>query len=71
VDAALSVFAANLRRLRHEQSLTQDDLASRASMDASELRRFESARRDPGIRVLVRLARGLGVGPADLLEGID
>ncbi|HEY6781533.1 MAG TPA: helix-turn-helix transcriptional regulator [Thermoleophilaceae bacterium] len=68
---ALSVFAANLRRLRHERSLTQEDLASRATMDASELRRFESGRRDPGIRVLLRLSRGLEVRPADLLEGIE
>ena len=40
-------------------------------MDASELRRFEAARRDPGIRVLLRLSRGLDVRPADLLEGIE
>jgi transcriptional regulator with XRE-family HTH domain len=71
VDEALSVFAANLRRLRHERSLTQDDLAGRASMDPSELRRFEAARRDPGIRVLIRLSRGLEVRPADLLDGIE
>ncbi len=71
MDEALGVFAANLRRLRHERSLTQEDLASRAAMDASELRRFESARRDPGIRVLLRLSRGLEVRPADLLEGLE
>jgi transcriptional regulator with XRE-family HTH domain len=71
VDEVLGVFAANLRRMRNERSLTQDDLANLAAMDASELRRFEAARRDPGIRVLTRLSRGLGVKPSDLLDGIE
>jgi transcriptional regulator with XRE-family HTH domain len=71
VDEALGVFAANLRRFRLERSLTQEELAGRAAMDASELRRLESARRDPGIRVLLRLSRGLEVRPADLLEGLE
>ncbi len=57
--------------MRTERSLTQDDLADRAAMDASELRRFEAARRDPGLRVLTRLSRGLGVTPSDLLDGIE
>ena len=71
MDEVLGVFASNLRRMRNERSLTQDDLADLAAMDASELRRFEAARRDPGIRVLTRLSRGLGVKPSDLLDGIE
>ena len=70
MDEVLGVFAANLRHLRLERALTQDELADRAAMDASELRRFESARRDPGIRVLLRLSRGLDVTPSDLLKDI-
>lgn len=40
-------------------------------MDPSELRRIESARRDPGVRVLQRLSSGLEVRASDLLEGIE
>jgi len=39
-------------------------------MDPAEIRRIESARRDPGVRVVVRLAHGLGVQASDLLDGV-
>jgi transcriptional regulator with XRE-family HTH domain len=39
-------------------------------MDPAEIRRLEFARRDPGIRVVTRLARGLGIPPAELLKDI-
>ncbi|HEX2072017.1 MAG TPA: helix-turn-helix transcriptional regulator [Thermoleophilaceae bacterium] len=67
----LPKFAANVRRLRAEKGLTQDALAQGASMDPAEVRRIESGRRDPGVRVLSRVAAGLGVKPADLLDGIN
>jgi transcriptional regulator with XRE-family HTH domain len=70
VDDALARVAANLRRIREEQGMTQDALAEAASMDAAEIRRIESASRDPGVRVLARLASGLGVPPADLFAGL-
>lgn len=70
MDDPLPLVAANLRRLREHAGLTQDALAQRASMDASELRRIEGARRDPGVRVVTRIARGLGVPAAELFDGV-
>jgi transcriptional regulator with XRE-family HTH domain len=64
-------FGANLRAVREQRGFSQETLAQRAGMDPAEIRRLESARRDPGIRVLTRLARALGVAPADLLAGIQ
>jgi len=66
----LPKVAANLRRLREEKGMTQDALASGAMMDPAEIRRIESGRRDPGVRVVVRLAKGLGVEPHVLLLDI-
>lgn len=71
MDDALASFAGTLRRLRNERNLTQDVLAQRAAMDPAELRRIEAAKRDPGVRVVVRLARGLGVAPSDLFKELD
>jgi transcriptional regulator with XRE-family HTH domain len=71
VDDSLLIFAANLRRLREERGLSQDALAQRADMDAAEVRRIEAGTRDPGVRVVTRLARGLGIGPGVLLAGIE
>lgn len=70
MDDPLPAVAANVRRLREAASLSQDALAQRAGMDAAEIRRIEAAQRDPGVRVLTRLARGLGVAPTELLAGV-
>lgn len=71
MDDPLPIVASNLRRLREEAGMSQDALADRASMDPAEVRRIEGAQRDPGVRVLTRLARGLGAAPAALWAGVD
>ena len=67
----LLVLAARLRALRIERGLTQDQLGERAGMDPAEIRRLESGRRDPGVRVLSRLAQGLEVPASSLLDESD
>lgn len=66
----LPEFGANLRAVREKAGLSQEALAQRAGMDPAEIRRLETARRDPGIRVLTRLARALGSTPSELLGPI-
>jgi transcriptional regulator with XRE-family HTH domain len=63
-------FGANLRAAREKLGYSQETFAQRVGMDPAEIRRLESARRDPGVRVVTRLARGLGITPAELLKGI-
>jgi len=63
-------FGANLRATREKLGYSQETFAQRVGMDPAEIRRLESARRDPGVRVVTRLARGLGITPAELLKGI-
>lgn len=67
----MHLFAANLRRLRRERRLTQEELAERSGLDLASVGRIERAIRDPGVRTVVRLAHGLGVRPADLLDGME
>jgi len=67
----LERFGANVRREREAQGLSQDALAQRIGMDPAEIRRIESARRDPGIRVVARLAAGLETTVSKLTRGID
>lgn len=50
--------------------MTQEQVAHEAGLSLSDVGRIERAQRDPGVRVLVKLAKGLGVMPADLLDGI-
>ena len=70
VDDPLPTFAANLRRIREERGLSQEALALRADMDPAEVRRIEMCKRDPGVRIVTRLAAGLDATPAELLAGI-
>jgi transcriptional regulator with XRE-family HTH domain len=70
VSDPLLLFSEELRRRRKAAGLTQDALADRADMDPAEIRRFEAAKRDPGVRVLARLAKALDTTPAELLRPI-
>ena len=64
---SLAHFAANLRRLRRERGLSQDALAYAAELHRTEVSLLERGDRDPRLTTIVRLARGLGVPPSQLL----
>ena len=62
------VFAANLRRLRHEKRLSQDDLAYEAEVSRSYLSQLEKGAFYASLKIIGRLAEALGVEPAELLK---
>lgn len=66
----LEVFAANVRRLRTEQELTQERLAEQAGLHMTDIARIETQGRDPGVKVVVKIAQGLGVPAGELLRGL-
>jgi transcriptional regulator with XRE-family HTH domain len=66
----LEVFAANVRRLRKERGLTQERLAEEADLHLTDIARIETLRRDPGIKVVAKLAHGLGCPTSALFEGV-
>jgi transcriptional regulator with XRE-family HTH domain len=67
----LAQLAANVRAARERSGLSQEAVAQRAGLALSDVGRIERRERDPGVRVLVRLARGLGVTAAELFEGVE
>ncbi len=62
------IVGVNVRKLRVERKLTQEQLAHDAEIDVTYLRGIEAGRRNPSISVFVRLAACLGVHPANLLD---
>ena len=64
-------FAQNLRRLRVAAGFTQEALSDVTKIDAGEISRLERGTRDPQLRTIVRIARGLDVPVTDLLSGIE
>ncbi|MBC6982902.1 helix-turn-helix domain-containing protein [Caulobacter sp. 17J80-11] len=62
-----AVVGRNVRRLRQERELTQEQLAFEAQIDLTYLGGIERGRRNPSLLVLVRIAESLKADPRDLL----
>lgn len=67
----LSIFSANLRAARLERGLSQERLAHIAGLNMTHVARIERGEREPGVRSVAKLAKGLGVSAAVLFDGID
>ena len=62
------VFAANLRRLRHEKGISQEELAYAAEVNRSYLSRLEKGASYAGLEIIGKLAAVLEVEPAELIR---
>jgi transcriptional regulator with XRE-family HTH domain len=60
----------NLRAHREAAGMSQMDLKLETGIATSEISIIENGQRDPGVGTLVRLAEGLGVRVADLVDGL-
>jgi transcriptional regulator with XRE-family HTH domain len=61
------ILATNLRRLRHEKGLAQDDLAYEAKVSRSYLSQLEKGAFYASLKILEKLAKALGVEPYELI----
>jgi transcriptional regulator with XRE-family HTH domain len=61
------LLARNLRRLRHEKSWSQHDLAEEANVRQALVSALEIAKANPTLESLDRIAAALDVDVADLL----
>ncbi len=62
------VMAINLRRIRHDKNMTQEELADRAGLSARYIGAIERANKSASVTVLGRIAEALGEDPAVLLK---
>lgn len=58
----------NLRRARLACEMTQEEVAERSGVHATEVSRIESGKRDPQVSTVQRLAEAVGVSASDLLR---
>ena len=65
------ILARNLRTYRQARGLSQEELAHRADIDRTYISSIERCQYAASIDVLERLARELGVRPAELLDEGD
>jgi transcriptional regulator with XRE-family HTH domain len=62
------LFATNLRRLRHERKISQEQLAHDAGVDRAYLSRVERAVTYVGLEIIGKLAAILDVDPAEFFR---
>jgi transcriptional regulator with XRE-family HTH domain len=62
------VMAGNLRRIRHDQKLTQEELADRAGLSARYVGAIERGDVSASVTVLGQIAEALGIEPGILLK---
>jgi transcriptional regulator with XRE-family HTH domain len=69
---SVEIIAANVRRLRAEKGLSQDQVADAAGLQTASYSRVERGESDDVmLSTLQKIAAGLGVGVLELLDGID
>lgn len=61
------VMAINLRRIRHDKQLTQEELADTAGLSARYIGAIERDDVSASVTVLGQIADALGVEPAELV----
>lgn len=62
------IVGANVRKLRIERQLTQEQLAHDAEIDVTYLRGIEAGRRNPSVSVLGRISEVLSVDPGSMFD---
>lgn len=63
-----AIVGENVRRLRIERGMTQEQLSFEAEIDLTYVGGIERGRRNPSLIVMVRLATALDVDPERLLR---
>ena len=66
-----NVVATNLRRLRHGNGWTQEDLASYVGLSARYVGQVERGQASMSVTILGRFAGALGVKPAELVKSTE
>lgn len=67
-DPDVADLGTNLREARKRLGLTQEQVAHRSGVHATEVSRIEAGKRDPQVSTLRRLAKAVEVKPGQLLD---
>lgn len=62
-------FGARLRELRRARGYSQESFALQVDLDRTYIGGIERGERNPGLKVILRIAEALEVQPEDLFRG--
>ncbi len=63
-------FGARVRYLRNKQKISIEELAFRSNINSNYLSDLERGNRNPTLKVLNKISKGLGMNLSELLMGI-
>jgi transcriptional regulator with XRE-family HTH domain len=61
-------FNENLKNIRATLALTQDELSERSGLKPAAISHFETGKREPSLKNIIRLCRALGCSPNALIH---
>jgi transcriptional regulator with XRE-family HTH domain len=67
-EAGLRVFALRLKEIRRIKNFSQEDLAYKSGLSLSQIARIETARINPTLSTIFRIARTLDVKLSELFH---
>jgi transcriptional regulator with XRE-family HTH domain len=67
VQTVAELFGASLRRIRQDRRISQERLAELTGLSTNFIGEMERGLKAPGLPVIIRLARALGVSVHELL----
>ena len=70
-NAVLVSFGNSIRKLRAKKNLTQRELAKRAGLDVTYISGIERGVRNPSLKSLERVAKGLGCSISETCKDLD
>jgi transcriptional regulator with XRE-family HTH domain len=62
------IVGTNMRKLRKDRGLTQEEVAFRAKIDLTYMNGIERGKRNPSLLVMVRVAKALSADLAELIK---
>jgi transcriptional regulator with XRE-family HTH domain len=68
-DKDLIALGRQVRQLRKERGLSQEELADRAGLHTNYIGGIERGERNVGVKALFKIAKGLGVSTPELFGG--
>jgi transcriptional regulator with XRE-family HTH domain len=69
-DPLLAALGWRVRQLREARRWTQETLAERADLDRSYVAGIEAGLRNPSVKAVAKIARGLGTSLAELFQTV-
>jgi transcriptional regulator with XRE-family HTH domain len=62
-------FIANMRQRRLKLEMTQKTLGERIGVERPRVTEIEQGRHEPRLELIARIAKALGMNPAEMLNG--